>query len=111
MIVADFSRNEKGFRLHIEGHAEYSSSEDIICAATSGIFYALCGYLYNFKRDSVRVNCLDNGCADLECGEECESYLQMTCLGLFEIARAYPENIAVINRAWAWKMLPRHNTL
>ena len=109
MIVADFSRNEKGLRLRIEGHADYSSGDDIVCAATSGIIYALCGYLVNFMQGSFAVKCLDEGCADIECGEDCESYLQLTCLGLFEIARAYPENMAVINRAWAWKMLPCHS--
>lgn len=106
MIVADFSRSKRGIHLHIEGHANYSEGEDIICAATSGIFYALCSYLLNFKRNSFRVNCLESGCADIDCDNDCESYLQMVCLGLFEISRAHPLNLAVLNRAWGWKMMP-----
>lgn len=106
MIVADFSKTLLGYRLRIEGHAEYASDgNDIVCSAVSGIFYALCGYLVNFKRDSVKVRKLGNGVADIECDDECESYLQLTCLGLYQISRQYPMNVAVINRAWAWKMV------
>ena len=106
MIVADFSRTLSGYRLHIQGHAEYATEgEDIVCSAVSGLFYALCGYLVNFRRDDVRVKRIGNGVVDLECGAECESYLQLTCLGLFQISRKYPLNVAVINRAWAWKMV------
>lgn len=107
MIVADFSRNENGFRLHIEGHAEYSvSGKDIVCAATSGIVYALCGYLLNFKKNLFKVNAIESGLFDIECCSDCEDYLQLACLGLSQIAREYPENICVKIGAWDWKFVP-----
>ncbi len=107
MIVADFSRTEKGFRLRIEGHAEYGErGKDIVCASVSSIFYALCGYLLNFKKGSFRVNAIQSGLADIECDEHCEDYLQLVCLGLWQIACQYPENIRVNIAAWRWKMTP-----
>lgn len=107
MIEVDFSRTEKGFRLHIEGHADYGDSgDDIVCAAVSGIFYALCGYLLNFKKDSIHVNAIESGLAEIECGRECEDYLQLACLGFWQISITYPDNVRVNNRAWRWRMNP-----
>ena len=106
MIIADFSRSKQGFKVHIEGHANRATDGgDLVCAAASGMFYALCGYLFNFKRDSLKINRLECGLADLECGPECEDYIQMTCLGFYQLAMSYPENVAIINRAWAWRMV------
>lgn len=107
MIVADFSRKKGGFRLRIEGHADYGGGgEDVVCAAVSSVFYALCGYLLNFKRDTLRVNGIESGLADIECGDECESYLQLACLGLWQIASEYPEHVMVKIGAWNWRMNP-----
>lgn len=107
MIVADFSRNPNGFRLLIEGHAGYSvAGNDIVCAATSGIVYSLCGYLMNFKKNRFKVNAIESGLLDIECSFDCEDYLQMACLGLCQIAREYPENICVHIGAWSWKFVP-----
>ena len=51
MIVADFSKSAKGFRMRIKGHAGYDEEgRDIVCAAASSLVYALCGYLLNFKK-------------------------------------------------------------
>lgn len=109
MIDVDFSRTKNGFRLHIEGHADYGKSgNDIVCASVSGIFYALCGYLLNFKRDTLRVNEIKSGLADIECGLECEDYLQLACLGFWQIAMSYPEHVRLKNRAWRWRMNPDH---
>ena len=106
MIDADFSRTEKGFRLRIEGHARCGvEGEDIVCAAVSGIFYALCGYIINFKPDSIKVNALESGLADIECGVECEDQLQLACLGLWQIASTYPTHMKVGIGAWNWKMV------
>ena len=45
MIVADFTRTSRGYKIRIEGHALYAKEgEDVVCSAVSGIFYALCGY-------------------------------------------------------------------
>ena len=107
MIVADFTQTAKGFRLRIEGHSGYSAGgEDIVCASVSGIFYALCGYLLNFKMGSFKVNEVKSGLADIECDKSCESYLQLACLGLWQIGCEYPENLKVNIGAWRWRMNP-----
>lgn len=106
MIDADFSRTQKGFRLRIEGHARYGAEgEDIVCAAVSSIFYALCGYIINFKPGSIKVNALESGLADIECGFDCEDQLQLACLGLWQIASTYPTHMKVGIGAWNWKMV------
>lgn len=110
MIDAEFTRTAKGFRLRIEGHARHGAEgEDIVCAAVSGIFYALCGYIVNFKPDSIKVNALESGLADVECGLECEDQLQLVCLGLWQIANTYPSHMKVGIGAWNWKMVGESN--
>ena len=107
MIVADFTKTAKGFRLRIEGHSGYCrGGEDVVCASVSGIFYALCGYLLNFKKGSFKVNEIKSGFADIECEECCEDFLQLACLGLWQIACEYPENVKVNIEAWRWRMNP-----
>ena len=109
MIVADFSKNKNGFHVLIEGHANYGEAgKDIICAATSGIVYALCGYLLNFKKGSFRINYMERGRLDIECSADCEDYLQLACLGIYQIALEYPDNICVKIGAWNWTMMPDH---
>lgn len=105
MIVADFSRKKDGFNLRIEGHAEYGRvGEDIVCAAVSSIFYALYGFLLNFKKDTLSVKGIESGFAEIECGEECEEYFKLTCLGLCQVASEYPAHVKVNVGAWNWRM-------
>ena len=107
MIVADFSRENGGFVLRIVGHAGYGNEgEDVVCAAVSGIFYALCGYLLNFKRDQVSLKRVESGFAEISCSEECEDYLQLVCLGLLQIAIEYPRHVKVNIGAWEWRLNP-----
>ena len=107
MIVADFTRSAYGFKLRIEGHSGYSDGgEDIVCASVSGMFYALCGYLLNFKKGCFKVNEIQSGLAEIECDESCEPYLQLTCLGLWQVGCEYPENLKVNIDAWSWRMNP-----
>lgn len=104
MIRADFSRDESGLRLRLLGHAGYSSSGgDIVCAAVSGIFYALLGYLKN-SSCTLKVNALGSGHADLECGPEGEEAMKLCCIGLLQIALTYPGTVSVDGDAWQWKI-------
>lgn len=112
MIDADFSRTRNGFRLRIEGHAGYGvEGEDIVCSAVSSVFYALCGYIINFKPGKIKVNELRRGLADIELHAECEDQLQLACLGLWQIANTYPAHMKVGIRAWNWKMVSGTNRL
>ena len=109
MIIAEFSKNKNGFHVLIEGHAGYSEAgKDIVCAATSGIVYALCGYLLNFKKESFKINSIETGRLDIECLTDCEDYLQLACLGICQIALEYPENVSVNIDAWNWKFISDH---
>ena len=106
MINVDFTRTDWGLKLRIEGHANYGDEgEDIVCAAVSSIFYALCGYIINFKPGRIKVNALESGLADIECGFDCEDQMQLACLGLWQIASTYPSHLKVGIGAWNWKMI------
>ena len=106
MIVADFSRNADGFRMRVKGHAGYDEAgRDIVCAAASGLVYALCGYLLNFKKGSFSVNELEKGLIEIDCGHDCEDYLQLACIGFYQLARDYPNHVCVRYGAWNWKMV------
>lgn len=106
MIKARFSRTlSGGVRLRISGHAGYSDSgDDIVCAAASGIFYSLCGYLYNFCPENLKIYALQSGLADIECGREGDEAMKMALLGLWQVAIEYPQCVSVENAAFAWKM-------
>lgn len=110
MIKADFLKNDEGFKLRIEGHSDYAEcGKDVVCAAVSGVFYALCGYLVNFKHDSFHVRAFESGLVDIELDEDCESFLQLACLGLWQIALKFPSNLTVNNKAWLWRMSSPRN--
>lgn len=102
MISAKFSRDEKGLKASICGHAGYSAGgADIVCAAVSGLVYALVGYLAN-ESGELRVNLLCSGCADIECGTDGEEAMKLCCIGLLQIALSYPGTVAVDGGAWGW---------
>jgi uncharacterized protein YsxB (DUF464 family) len=106
MITAKFTKNESGIRLTIDGHAGYSKDgcDDIVCAAVSGIFYALCGYLSNLKKKNYLLNSAEAGYADVECGYDGEEAMKLACIGIWQISLSYPECVRVNNSAWDWRM-------
>lgn len=104
MIRANFSRGESGLRLKMWGHAGYSESGgDIVCAAVSGIFYALLGYLKN-QDLGLKINSLGSGLADIECGFDGEEAMKLCCIGLLQIALTYPGTVSVDGMAWRWRV-------
>ena len=104
MIKAEFSKKKDGIHLTIKGHAGYSKGDedDIVCAAVSGIFYALCGYLSNLKKEGYFLNCAEAGYADVECGREGEEAMKLACIGIWQIALTYPRHVSVNNTVWDW---------
>lgn len=103
MITADFKRERGALRLTLRGHAGYSEGDDIVCAAVSGIFYALCGYLANIKPEGLRIHSIRAGEGDVECAESGEEAMKLVCIGLLQIALTYPGYLAVNNEAFSWK--------
>lgn len=89
----------------MEGHAEQGEAgRDIVCAAASGIFYALAGYLSNFRRESVRIEEVRSGFADISCDEGGEEAMRLTYIGLLQIALTYPDYLCVSDGIWRHKV-------
>jgi len=105
MIVADFTKDEEGYRLLIQGHAENSQEGgDAVCSAVSGIFYALCGYLLNMKSKGLIINKIAPGIGDIYCSHEGEDAMIFACIGLSQIMLTYPGNLEVNNNAFQWNV-------
>ena len=105
MIRASFYREGDDLRLTIKGHAGYGKrGGDIVCSAVSAVFYSLVGYLCNFRRDEVVVDAIREGYADIICSQGAEEALKLTCIGLIQIEKTFPDYIEVENRLWSWKM-------
>ena len=106
MISAEFYRSEDGFTLRMRGHADpESSSGNLVCAAASGIFYALIGYLAN-ECEGMRIRALSPGDALVECRADGEAAMKQACIGLIQLALTYPESVEVVSPAWGWKITP-----
>ena len=109
MISAEFYRSGDLFTLRMQGHADTDNpSGNLICAAASGIFYALVGYLAN-ECDGVNVKTLSPGDALVECCSDGESAMKQACIGLIQLALTYPDSVEVISPAWGWKITLPHS--
>jgi uncharacterized protein YsxB (DUF464 family) len=105
LINAEFFKTDEGYRVVISGHADYAEhGKDVVCGAASGVFYAFCGYIYNFCKEGLRVHAVRDGYADVECGENACEAVKMALLGLWQLAITYPKNVAVHNNAFDWHM-------
>ena len=51
MIQVNIRRNDDEIVLTMEGHANYSDGNDIVCAAASAIAYSWLGFLDNYCYD------------------------------------------------------------
>lgn len=84
------------YRLTAVGHATGSSE---VCAAVSGLVYALGGYLKNLERAGaveLRSFLLESGAAELEAqGGAARAPFEMAAVGLLQIAAKYPKQVRV----------------
>ena len=109
MISAAFDRCDGGFMLRMRGHADKErSSGELVCAAASGIFYSLIGYLAN-ECDGMKIRALSPGNTVVECREDGESAMKQACIGLIQLALTYPESIEVVSSAWGWSLTKSSN--
>ena len=86
-----------GYLLRADGHA---TGKPNVCAAISGIVYALAGYLENAEghaRARVTEFTPGRGYAYLYCrGDMCaEAAYRMAAIGLLQIAEKYPRHLDV----------------
>lgn len=111
MITASFIKEKNGaLRLKVSGHATYKENGQlIVCAAVSGIFYSLLGYLKNTYNDGLVIHALGSGDADIEClGCDSEMF-RMACIGILQISESYPGQICVKNGIWDSKLQPKRS--
>ncbi len=100
MINADFSRCADRLSLEISGHAGYvQESSDIVCAAVSGIFYALLGYIKN-ECAELEIKRLGSGDALIECSLDAEAALKFAYIGFLQIEISYPGTVKVSESLW-----------
>lgn len=100
MIDIEFSRKGDALSLTMRGHAGYSASgSDIVCAAVSGIFYALIGYLANECRD-LHVGRISSGVADIGCSIDGESAMKLAYIGFLQIGLSYPGTLKIRESVW-----------
>ena len=105
MIRVCLKKEEKDLRLTLCGHAKYAPcGSDIVCAATSGLVYALIGYLVNLGKGNFRINALREGYADILCGEEYAEQLKLIAIGLIQLEATYPGHISVSESIWNWRI-------
>ena len=100
MIRARYRSNGREHKLTVGGHANYDDhGNDIVCAGCSGIVYALLGFLHNHEGADLRLT------ASVESGETMihwhggetavEAAFEMAVIGLAQIAKRYPDHVAV----------------
>ncbi len=101
MINIDFCREGGKISLKMQGHAGYISATggDIVCAAVSGIFYALLGFLSS-ERSGLRVGKLAPGDVDISCSEEYGSAMKQAYIGFLQMATTYPGTAEVCESVW-----------
>jgi len=101
MIKIDFSRKANRISLEMKGHAGYNAGggADIVCAAVSGIFYALLGFLAN-EESGLSVGSIASGDVEIECAEGYESAMKQAYIGFLQIAMSYPGTAVVSESVW-----------
>lgn len=107
MINIDFCREGGKISLKMQGHAGYATTGgDIVCAAVSGIFYALLGFL-STERSGLRVGRIAPGDVDISCSEEYGSAMKQAYIGFLQMATTYPGTAEVCETVWNLNV-PRH---
>jgi len=83
--------------LHMSGHAEYATGNDIVCAGCSAIAYALIGWIANSPEHMRDVDEMYEALGHVLIsaqGDECfQAVFDMAVIGLAQIGRKYPENV------------------
>ena len=101
MIRAHFIEGDDGYELLIDGHAGYAEhGKDIVCAACSGITYALLAMLeeYSDEVTDIAGPVVESGCFYVACKgtERIETAFHMALLGLRKISSGYPDYVTIL---------------
>ena len=100
MIRAYFIDDRDELELSVEGHAGYAEhGRDIVCAACSGITYALLAFLEEHSDEATDIAgpVVENGCFYVSCKgtEKIRAAFTMAALGLRKIAAQYPSHVMI----------------
>lgn len=87
-------QNKNRYSILADGHAAGSPE---VCAAVSGLIYALSGYLLNAPRPQTLENSLSPGHALLRWkgGREAKAVFELCVIGFLQIEAAHSEYISV----------------
>ena len=101
MIRAYFIDDGDELELAVEGHAGYAEhGRDIVCAACSGITYALLAFLEEYGEEATDIAgpVVDSGCFYIACKgtETIRAAFNMAALGLLKIASQYPGHVTIL---------------
>lgn len=80
------------------GHANYDPGRDIVCAAVSGLEYALIGYVLNTMKCQPARMTTGRGRTSIKVYGSREDLLavwEMTTIGMLQLAMAYPDHVRV----------------
>ena len=100
MIRAYFTEDRDEVELAIDGHAGYAEhGSDIVCAACSGITYALLAFLeeHGDEAENIAGPVVESGYFFLSCKgtDNIKAAFHMAALGLRKIAGQYPKHVTI----------------
>lgn len=104
MIRITVQRKENGWALSMDGHAEYCSGQDIVCAAASMLFFALAGRLQELGRGECVERC-QSGEARVFVPDGLSDAFRVILCGFRMLQEKYPENVRI------WELADRNKSI
>lgn len=104
MITLRFTHKENQYRAVSDGHADYNTGNDIVCAAVSAIMFTLIGSLANLTENSSQLrNIVEDGHMDIRfrAVNETDRYVaallfNSAIIGVAQICEKYPDHVGII---------------
>ncbi|NCB63297.1 MAG: ribosomal-processing cysteine protease Prp [Clostridia bacterium] len=101
MVIVNAAVREDYRLLIMQGHADYSPGNDIVCAGCSAVWYSLLGWTANMPEHVTVMDQQTGGEGNFNyiraTGDESfEAAFDMALIGLAQLAQKYPENVKVI---------------
>lgn len=96
MIKARASFEDGHYKFTADGHAGYSQSNDIVCAAVSALVVTFISFLESLESENGNFRCVSKGHAEAHFGEDGKTALDILLIGLGLIEKEYPEYLSVV---------------
>jgi len=105
MITIHTGIKGNAYYMTSEGHADYDPGNDIVCAAVSGIMYALAGSVTNLNGGGRKVIREGDGQMwirywplDMEDSRNMRVIWNTIVIGLLQIMKKYPDHVKLIRK-------------